>query len=174
VKRVEQVRSEPVPDWPQTGLMRDAAIINWMLAYPWVAEPGGSPSEHMAYYFSDARPRFERVAMEIFRGDDYQGFIVFQLSELDGKLTLKALDYALPDASLVYPLALDLARKERVDFIEMDWALARPLRDSLLGRLLVRKKMRVTQCLPYSDDSPLGRAWREIMPTFVDGDLPFS
>jgi hypothetical protein len=52
--------------------------------------------------------------------------------------------------------------------------LARPLRDSLLGRLLVRKKIRVTQCLPKSDDSPLGRAWREMTPTFVDGDLPFS
>jgi hypothetical protein len=128
----------------------------------------------MSYYFSDARPRFEQVALEIFAGDGYQGFAVFQLSELDGKLTLKALDHALPDQSIILPLALDLARRERVDIIEMDWELAQPLRSSLLGRLLVRKKVRVTQCLPKSDDSLLGRAWREMTPTFVDGDLPFS
>jgi predicted N-acetyltransferase YhbS len=168
-----------VPDMPTpqqgSGFYRDASVVNWMLAHPWVLPVGGSASEKLDYEFTDARRGFKILAWQV--SGKHSGYIVFQSSLIRGRRLLKVLDFSFehsPAASLLLALALKAARQEQAHSIEGPAELAEPLRASLLGRLLVQHRQRVCQVHAYSETSPMAQAWQQIRQTYVDGDTAFT
>jgi hypothetical protein len=74
----------------------------------------------------------------------------------------------------VLGLVLKYAEMYDVDLIEMPTEVIDPLKNRLLGKLLLHKKERIYQCLPRSLDSPLAKAWSNIQFKLTDGDMPFT
>ena len=181
-KEVNQVREEVTEqklNLPAESLYRGPKIVNWMLKYPWVVLPGQSETEHLDYYFSDARDLFKQIALEIFspNGEEYKGYLVFSISTIRGKTVLKILDINLVDrdhlGSVLF-LALKAAERYRVDTIELPEKVGALIKDGRLGKLLLRKKYRVTQCSPRDDYSPLAQVWQTMELNYCDGDMAFS
>lgn len=175
MEMVDQVREERnTASIHQAHFYRGQKVINWMLKNPWVVHSGQSGSEHLGFYFSDARPEFESAAYEVFRDGIYQGYIVFQFSVPGAYRTLKVLDVDLPDESWVLPLAIRTGRQKRADRIEMNRRYAQILEDTFLGKIFLQQRQRHYQCYPKSPDSPLGRHWGQITPDYTDGDMAFT
>lgn len=83
-REVDQLPSEQLTRQarPKVQLHRGVEIVNWMLKYPWVVTSGKSITEDMDYYFSDARPLFRFIALEVYSQEDqYKGFVVFSVSQ---------------------------------------------------------------------------------------------
>ena len=198
-QEVESIRPEtpaqlsglaPVQFW------RGAEAVNWMLRYPWVLEPGQSPTERMDFYFSDVRRLFKNVALELYSAGDYQGYVVFQITSADERQILptkrqilptkrhlqeraevKTLDVSLAastDQRFILPLALRYARRYNAGLVSLPEAAVDDFRKTSLGKLLLLRRERIYQCMPKSQDSPLAQAWERITLTFSDGDMPFS
>jgi GNAT superfamily N-acetyltransferase len=162
----------PVQFW------RGAEVVNWMLQYPWVLEPGQSPTERMDFYFSDVRRLFKNVAVELAVGGEYRGYVAFQVtaaSQEHGEV--KTLDVSLADSvdqSNLLPLALRYARQYHASLVSLPEAAVDGFRKTLLGKMLLLRRERIYQCMPRSKESPLAQAWERITFTFSDGDMPFS
>ncbi len=159
-----------------TMLYRGDEVVNWMLAYPWVMQPGQSQSEGLDFYFSDARPEFKIFALEIY-SDDYRGYVAFQFSVIADIRVLKVLDVSLKsgsDAGYVLPMALAVAKSKRAHQIELPSEYAKALESGLLRKLIVTKKQRICQVHAKAEESSLGKAWRDLQQNYVDGDTPFS
>ena len=166
-------------DRPTVELHRGVEAVNWMLSYPWIVETGNSRTEDMDYYFSDARPLFRLIAVEVTDPGDggYQGFVVFSVSKKESNVAVKTLDFKFSDPSqyrYILALAVHYGKMYKADTIEIPDEVALPLKTGILGKLLLQAKMRVYQCHPKSDDSPLAGAWHEIRRHLYDGDMAFS
>ena len=179
-RRVNQIRQE-LPEGikrPSAELHRGPEAINWMLSYPWVVQTGSSPTEEMDYYFSDTRPRHEFIAYELFDAHrEYCGFVVFQVSQKESATVLKTLDYAITDPNQyrqILAMAVDLGRKNDAITIEIPLEVARSLQQGILGNIILQRKIRLYQCHPSSEESPLARAWGDITLHLFDGDMAFS
>lgn len=164
---------------PEVGLVRGVEAINWMLVYPWVVEPDESPTGDLDFYFSDVRPVFKNIAVEIYGLQDRRllGFAVFSLSTIDRKLTLKILDHGCVDPAdrkYVLALAVHYAREQRADRLELPGHLVDYFGGRLLRSLLLVRKSRTYQAHPKGEDSPLAQAWPEFSFAYPDGDMPFS
>ncbi len=179
-EEVDQLQRElpSLPPRPDCELHRGRDAINWMLQHPWIVPTGQSITEEMNYYFSDSRPMYRLLALEVFSPEDeYKGFVVFSVSQKGEQVMLKALDYAFAssaDQQLVLTLAVYYGRKYRADTIELPRQAVEKLRRTLLGKILLHKKERIYQCMPKSEDSPLAQAWEEMALKLVDGDMAFS
>jgi len=163
----------------QVEFHRGIEAVNWMLNYPWVVEPGKSPTENMDYYFSDVRQIFRFITLEVFleSDDSYLGFVILSLSQEAETRSVKTLDYHLdhPKGSqIVFSLALNYGAQFQADRIELPAEVAEHIRGGLLGNLLLHEKNRVYQCHPQSSNSPLARAWSKIHFRLSDGDMPFT
>ncbi|MCJ7701875.1 MAG: GNAT family N-acetyltransferase, partial [Anaerolineales bacterium] len=84
---------------PHVELHRGPQAVNWMLNYPWIVENGQSQTEDLDYYFSDARPLYRLVALEVTDPKDgtYLGFVVFSISQKASGIALKTLDFCFGD-----------------------------------------------------------------------------
>jgi GNAT superfamily N-acetyltransferase len=180
-KEVEQIDIEPphTVSHSDVELHRNLDVINWMLEYPWVLGRGQSLTEGMDYYFSDVRDSFNYTALEIKSEDEENdlGYLVLSISQRGEIRLLKTLDYLLIDPEntrIVLGLVLKYAEMYDVDLIEMPTEVIDPLKNRLLGKLLLHKKERIYQCLPRSLDSPLAKAWSNIQFKLTDGDMPFT
>ncbi|MBN1665609.1 MAG: GNAT family N-acetyltransferase [Anaerolineales bacterium] len=179
--RLEKEPPRPV-DQPQVELQRGLEVINWMLADPWVVACGESPTEAMDYYFSDARPSFSNIALQVYDQEDkYLGFVVFSLSETGTHTMLKLLDYRFTNPSqrrYALALAVQYASQAQADWIELPLEVGQHLAGSpggrLLARLLLQPKERIYQAMPRAEDSPLAELWQQIELKLVDGDMAFS
>ena len=149
-----------------------------MLRYPWVLESGHSPTERMDFYFSDVRRLFKNVAVELHStGNEYQGYVVFQVTSGQERTEVKTLDVSLAPAAdqrLIFPLALRYARQYNASLVSLPEAAVEDFRKSRLGKLLLLRRERIYQCMPKSQESPLAQAWERITLMFSDGDMPFS
>jgi hypothetical protein len=182
IKRVTQVREpneSPKVDPRKVVYYRGPECVNWMLAYPWVLEEGQSISEHLEYYFTDTRKRFEMVAIELYsaKGDKYMGYLVYMLTQIGEKLQLRLLDYHFEtqiDERYILAVALEQAHKENVDHIEIRSQHVHGLQSSLLGKLLLVQRERYCHYKPYAEDSPLGRNGHLMELDYCDGDMPFA
>ncbi len=180
-QEVSQIRSEfpKQVDRPAIELHRGIEAVNWMLSYPWIVKTGNSSTEDMDYYFSDVRPLYRQVAVEVTYPPDgaYQGFIVFSVSQKGDTIAVKILDFRLRDTTQ-YPFILALAvhygRLNNADTIEIPDEVALCLETSILGKMLLQTKLRIYQCRPKSENSPLARAWYNITRHLYDGDMAFS
>jgi GNAT superfamily N-acetyltransferase len=171
MQRVERVREDAAQLNPDsTCLYRDARVVNWMLAHPWVLPPGASASEGLDYYFTDTRAGFEYLAYEVHQGEDYLGYMIAQISLLGGVRVLRILDVTVPPATTVLQAALRLAGEHRAQRIEMNAAYAQPLQDMII----YQGHQRIYQVHPAHADSPLARAWRGLRLDFADGDMAFT
>lgn len=164
---------------PETGLIRGIEAINWMLMYPWVVEPGESATEDLDFYFSDVRQVFRNIAVEIYASKERRllGFVVFSLSAIGGKLTLKVLDHRCADPAdqrYIWALAVRYAREYTADRLEIPEHLTRYLGSGWFPRIMLARKTRIYQAKPKSESSPLAQAWPEITFDYTDGDMPFS
>lgn len=179
-REVEQLRGNPptYPHRPDIELHRGVDAINWMLQHPWIVETGKSISEEMEYYFSDARPLYRLIALEVYSPEDeYVGFVVFSVTRKKQKIMLKTLDFRFVNPSdnrYALALAIHYGRRYQADTIELPQEVADYVRDSLLGRLLLHRKKRIYQCMPADEDSPLAQAWDDISLHLSDGDMAFS
>jgi GNAT superfamily N-acetyltransferase len=180
VRAVEQISGEPTtpPHAPPIELHRAVDAVNWMLKYPWVVENGHSVTEEMNYFFSDARPLYRLIPLEIHSTEgDQLGFVVLSASQKGEKMVLRVLDtkFSNPaDHSYILALAIQYAREYSADTIELPLEAVKEFRGTLLGRMLLHKKERIYQCMPSGDDSPLAEAWEDIHLKLVDGDMAFS
>lgn len=174
--QVDRVRDEVhnTLDKYQPRFYRGSKVVNWMLAYPWVLHPGQSDSEDLDFYFSDVKPEFESAAFEIFVDDTYQGYLVFQFSVKGVYRVVKVLDVDLPKDSWILPLAMRYAKRKRADKIEMNFKHAARIEKTLLGKLILQRRERIYQCYPKSDESPLGRHWKNMVLDYTDGDMAFT
>ncbi|HBX71211.1 MAG TPA: hypothetical protein DEH25_18005 [Chloroflexi bacterium] len=178
-REVDQIHAEPAkaPHPPETELHRGIEVVNWMLKYPWVVESGQSATEQMDYYFSDARPLYRQIAVEVYSPDEkYLGFVVFSVSGKGEKASLKTRDFRFSQPSYeraVLALALRYAREYEVSAIELPAEIAAHLPKSL-ARMLLQRKERIYQCMPKAEDSPLAQLWEEITFHLYDGDMAFS
>ncbi len=178
-QEVEQIHADPAaaPHRPAIELHRAVEAVNWMLAYPWVVESGASVTENMDYYFSDARPTYRLIAVEVYDAKDtYLGFVVFSISSKGEQTSLKTRDFRFSQPSYeraVLALALRYAREYGAATIEIPAETAAHLPEKL-GKLLLQRKERIYQCMPQSEDSPLARLWPEISLHLWDGDMAFS
>lgn len=178
IKEVGQVRpfTERRRADSQARFFHDHTVTNWMLARPWVLPSGQSESERLSYEFTDARPGFRQIGWEVSAegSGEYLGYVCFQLSRIRGRQTLKVLDHEWKDAELLLPLALKMAAEKKAALIEGPAGLAALGERSWLGRLLVQRRVRTTQVHPRAADSPLGRAWQQLEPSYLDGDTAFT
>jgi GNAT superfamily N-acetyltransferase len=178
VKQVQALTDQQLSNLPPVRLERDARMVNWMLQYPWVVEPGKSPTEAMDFYFSDVRQRFENIAVELHSmSDEYRGFIVFLATTVRDKVTLKTLDVALNDLVdqvTILPIAMRYARTVKADQIDLPVEAVTDLKKSRLGKLLLTQHERIYQCYPQAEDSPLAQAWDSLEFRYSDGDMSFS
>lgn len=179
VERLERSPAAGDREKPATVLQREIDVINWMLEYPWILEPGQSATEEMDYYFSDVRPLFKNIAIEISDepSGEYRGYMVMSVSKKSAKISLRLLDYSIsgPSAAKVLLAAvIRYAREYDTDLMEIPEKLGRELEKTILGRVILRKKNRIYQFHPRSDTSPLGVYWREIELNYCDGDMAFS
>jgi len=178
-QEVSKIHAEPPtpPHIPKVELHRGVDAINWMLACPWVVETGKSVTEGMDYYFSDARPLYRQIAVEIFnRENEYLGFAVFSVTRKGSGVFLQIRDFRLTQPSCeraVLALALRYARQYRANIIELPTEIAAYLPPKL-GRLLLQRKTRTYQMHPKTEESPLARLWPEITLHLYDGDMGFS
>lgn len=154
-----------LPEAP--GFYRDAAVLNWMIAHPWVSPDARSASSHLLYEFTDWRPGFA-----IFGYGTAQEYALFQYSRIRGRGVLKVLDHTLaPAAELA--LALRVAAERGVGLIEGPAELAAALSPAW-RRALVRHKTRTLQVHPRSAGSPLAAAWPQLVQHYTDGDMAFT
>jgi len=179
-REVPQIHADPPNPTrrPKTELHRGVDAVNWMLSHPWVLETGHSVTENMDYYFSDARPLYRLIALEVYtHEDEYKGFVVFSVSQKGSGVMLKTLDYRFTNPSdyrCVLALAIKLGCQYQAETIEIPDEVAVHLKDSLLGKLLLHGKQRVYQCMPKAEDSPLAQSWQDITLHLYDGDMAFS
>jgi len=179
---VTEVRDETAEQWanlPAVTLYRDSRVVNWMLKYPWQVEPGKSRTEHLNYYFSDVRKIFQQIALEITSpdGKDYKGYIVFSVSTIRSEIVLKLTDIRLTDRNderFVLPLILKFGKIFLADRIDLPKGQAEMLAGSVLKKVLLHKEIRITQCHPKNDQSPLSNAWPKMQLNYCDGDMAFS
>lgn len=182
LREVERLKSFPAAGSrgePATELQRGIDVINWMLEYPWIVEPGQSATEEMDYYFSDVRPLYKNIAVEILddQSGEYRGYVVMSVSKKSSKISLKLLDYSLFGASaneILLAAVIRFARKYGADLVEIPGKLGLGLERTILGQFILRKKNRIYQFHPKSETSPLGIHWREIELNYCDGDMAFS
>jgi GNAT superfamily N-acetyltransferase len=180
IEQVTEVRNVPPTraTAPAVELYRGAELVNWMLIYPWIAEPGGSMTDRMDYYFSDVREMYRFISLELNTPEgEYLGFVVYSVSKKADKIVLRTLDYQLTDLTslrYVYALAIKYGKEYKADIIEMPLQVGATLKGSLLGRILLEEKKRIYQCMPREESSPLAKAWSEIVFQIPDGDMAFS
>ena len=182
LREVERLERFPAPgngEEPTTALHRGIDTINWMLEYPWILEPGQSATAEMDYYFSDVRPFFRNIAVEILDEPSgiYRGFAVMSVSKKSAKNTLKLLDFSCSGASadrVLLAAVIRYAREFDADIVEIPEKLGLQLEDTFLGWLVLRQKRRIYQFHPKSDTSPLGLHWKDIELNYCDGDMAFS
>lgn len=177
--RMQPIQAVPAFDLPpgHTGFVRDQAVVNWMLAHPWVLPAGQSASEGLNYGFTDSRAEFTQSAWALSGpgGEDW-GFACFQSSRLRGRKIIKVLDYCLAadaPADLLAAAALQLAARQQADLIEGPAVLAEPFVAGGPGWLL-HHKQRTLQLHPHKPGSPLDQALPNLVQTFCDGDMAFT
>jgi GNAT superfamily N-acetyltransferase len=181
-EQVDEVRAETPAqkaNLPEVLLYRGPQIVNWMLRFPWVTEPGHSPTEHLPFYFSDVRDIFRYIALEVFTGQskDYSGYVVLSVSKMREHLELKVLDVCLSrqaDHRYVLPLALKFAHRYRADTILLPAWVVESVQKRFWAKITLHKKQRTTQCFPKGAHSPLAQAWQAIELNYCDGDMAFS
>jgi GNAT superfamily N-acetyltransferase len=156
-----------VPPPSETGFYRDAAVLRWMIAHPWVLPNERSESAGLAYEFTDWRPGFE-----IFGYGGAQDYALFQFSRIRGRGVLKVLDHTLAPAALL-ALALRVAAERGAGLVEGPAELAAALGGAGRGAL-VRHKTRTLQVHPRSASSPLAAAWPQLVQHYTDGDMAFT
>jgi len=178
-QEVKQIHAEPAisPNRPSVELHRGVDAVNWMLKYPWVVESGHSATENMDYYFSDARPLYRQIAIEVYdSAEKYLGFVVFSVSQQGLQTVLKTRDFRFSQPSYertVLALALRYGREYKAATIEFSAEIERHLKGNL-RKLLLQPKERIYQCRPKSDESLLAELWDEIDFHLWDGDMAFS
>jgi GNAT superfamily N-acetyltransferase len=151
----------------ETGFYRDAAVLSWMIAHPWVLPNRRSSSSDLAYEFTDWRPGFE-----IFGYGNAQDYALFQFSRIRGQGVLKVLDHTLAPAALL-ALALRVAGERGAGLVEGPAELAAAL-SGVWRSLLLRRKQRTLQVHPRSAGSPLAAAWPQLVQHYTDGDMAFT
>lgn len=180
-QEVSRIRHDlpPQNERPEVELNRGIEAVNWMLSYPWIMESGGSRTEQMDYQFSDTRPLYRLIALEIYSPNtqDFQGFVVFSVSRKRSGVAMKTLDFHFRDPSqyqFILALAIQYGKQYQADTIEIPEEVVSSFKVSVLGRLLLQEKKRIYQCHPKADDSPLANAWEELTRHLYDGDMAFS
>lgn len=178
VERIQPETPAQLANLPDTHLLRDSSIINWMLEYPWVVESGNSPSEQMDYYFSDARPLFRNLVFEIrSMNGNYIGYLLLMISEAYGIRELKILDYLFGDRAYekyILPIAAKYASQFRVDNIIMPAEAIQKNQNDWLMNAILHEKHRIYQCYPKDPNSFLAKNWKDIHFRYCDGDMGFS
>ena len=180
VREVDQLRDEQpsLTPHPQAELHRGVEAVNWLLSYPWVVMSSQSISENLDYFFSDTRPMFRFIALEVYtHQDEYKGFVVFSVSQKEKYVALKILDFSFANAvefRYIFALAIKIGQQYKADTIEMPHEIATLMRSTLLGRLLLHEKQRVYQAMPKDKKSPLAQAWPDLVFHLYDGDMSFS
>jgi hypothetical protein len=178
-QEVDRIHAEPPkpPHRPEVELHRGVDAVNWMLSDPWVLNSGESVTEKMDYYFSDTRPMYRQIAVEVYGLEEkYLGFAVFSVSQKGEKVALKTRDFRFAQPSYeraVLALALRYGREFGATTIELPAEIAVHMPPNL-ARTLLQQKERIYQCMPKAEDSPLAQLWPEMSLHLWDGDMAFS
>lgn len=155
---------------------RDAALVNWMLAHPWIRS-GGGPSVP-PYHFADFRDRFAFHAVEIpGEGDRPRGWVVFSVQEQRGERMLRVTDLwgeGEEERRAAAWVVLRHAARHRVDRVEGLPGMEGALAEAPLARLLLHRDIRRYLFRPGSPDSPLQGALARLELHPSDGDCPYT
>lgn len=154
-------------------------VINWMLQYKWVLgleEAGASTAN---YCFAGVRHLFKYIALNVYSSNDgtYKGFVVFSVSSERCRTVLKVLDSHFlnaEDRKYAFWLAVQRARTHRADAIEFPTDMACYAKQTLIGRLGLRKASRIYFSWPENPKSPLAVSLPEIGLHYCDGDTAFT
>ncbi len=182
VRETARVREDdhPVirPGAPPAEFYRGPRVVNWMLEYPWVVETGRPGTDELDYLFTHRRELFRITANEVLGpGGEYRGYFVVSLSSTGRERSMKILDYdflRLEDTRLALPLALDRARRDRADIVNIPGELLETAGRASLLRRLARPHDRPYLYYPWTGDSPLAKAAGEVRLNYCDGDTAFT
>ncbi len=183
VRETDRVREDlrPLlrPESPPADFYRGPRVVNWMLNYPWVAAAGRDGTGELDYLFTHRRKLFRMSACEVFGPgrEEYRGFFVVSLSSTGRERTMKILDYDFirpEDRSLVLPLALERAGRDRADIVNIPGELLETAGRAPLLRRLARPHDRPYLYYPWTGESPLAKAAGEVRLNYCDGDTAFT
>lgn len=178
--RITRLDQLPVDANPATAgdvhFVRDRAVLEWMLRYPWVTTTRADKSA--AYFFDDYRDESFHRVYQIREAEDSeaQGWAIVWFTVRAQQRALHILDYELhtPRASsALLTLALREARKHRANRICIPNVCDLDLqRLGRVGRLFSKKTRRFF--LRPSDESITGTIVEDLCVSYADGDLGFA
>jgi hypothetical protein len=154
---------------------RNAEVINWMLAEPWIRE-GAAPTQP-PYYFSEAYDRFRYIVLAIGESKGQSaGFVVLSVVNEKGETKLKVLDrrYCEGNSLALFWLTCLQAARFQADEMELPWEWQDHARTLPFPSMLLKSEQRRYLCHPSSEDSPLFSALGSLTLDLSDGDCAFT
>jgi GNAT superfamily N-acetyltransferase len=155
---------------------RDANLVNWTLAHPWVASHADAPPQPRPYHFSHARDLFRQEAWETSARNGRRGAVVLSVARHRGAGCVKLLDLFLPPADSAAAVSLALQRAHEIRAGRIDFPAHAGPAATGFGFLprLTRWKSRTTVYHPGAPDSPLARAAGTLHLDLCDGDAALT
>jgi GNAT superfamily N-acetyltransferase len=161
---------------PAARLVRDPALIRWMLERPWLTtDPRDDAPD---YYFSDLREHFDfRCSLLVRPGDGaVRGFMILRRMRHRGVASVTLLDHHLVDPGDTAPLlaaVLDEAREYRADQLVVSYDCAAPILGSPVLSRCFREASRPFD-LRLGGKSKLAPALDRLHVSLADGDSSFA
>lgn len=176
VEQLDDADFAPLPP-DAARFVRGAAVVNWMLRYPWVVEAPAPPDDDWReYFFSRTRPLFRYVAYRFTTEQgERAGFAVLAVTEDRGSRAVRLLDHELrapADADGLLGLLLREARRWSADALVLPASMDAALRGPV-WRLLVRRPARPYFVKLRDPDGDLAATLHTIQLDRCDSDVAF-
>lgn len=154
---------------------RNAEVINWTIAYPWI-QSGGEKS-NPPYYFGEVYDFFRYYVLTLGDADSgRRGFVVLSIATENDETKLKVLDFRCrtEDYDKLFWLVCKYAAQFKADEMELPLEMAGEANPLPFGSIVFKKQNRRYLCYPSSKESPLAMALPNLKLELVDGDCPFT
>jgi hypothetical protein len=176
-QRVESPQAgKPLTPKPVLRFVRDSAIVNWMIAWPWIVEDGARQAD---YAFSSRRDTFRYLPYELRGGASGEnlGYVVLLVSSQERRTTMKILDHALRDDRL-RACAFGIALREAVlcsaDVLECSDEWHDLVAASATLRSVAVRSERTYLVHTRDPEGPLGARRSELAVGYCDGEAPYT
>lgn len=177
VNKVNRETEGARPSRPSPEFIRGAAIINWMLKYPWIRSSSEGEKKLGNYFFSNVRDFFKFFALEIYAADrkSLKGFLILSVSRHRNRTVIKTLDFLISaaDLHLIGLATLKHAGKFLADRIEFPAELAFFFRQNRRLKPLLKQRRRLYLYQPKDPGSPLKKSAGKIALKYCDSDTAF-
>jgi GNAT superfamily N-acetyltransferase len=166
---------EPFNGGELRSFERNADVINWTIAYPWIQSGGAKSSP--SYYFGESYEMFRYYVLTLNDANGTaSGFVVLSVATESGEMKLKVLDFraAGEDYGKLFWLVCKYAARFKADEIELPAEMSEYAARMPFGSIVMKRENRRYLCYPSAKDSPLAKALPSLKLDLADGDCPFT